>query len=101
MQKNIEQKTRERDNSFSKVTLVLQTLLYEEIIKRPTYDKLYGLLCEMDKNNLTAYDFFKDMMETSEKRKLISGASTMEEDILINHIHYSNIQYQIQIKQIV
>jgi hypothetical protein len=100
MQKSIEQKTRERDICFNKITLVLQTLIYEEIIKRPTYDKIYGLLCELDKNNLTNYDFLNDMLETSEKSKLISHSTAQEEQVLINHIQHNNIQYQIQLKVI-
>lgn len=100
MNRTLEQKEKHRDLCFSKSVLVLQTLVHEEVIKKNTYDSIYNLIVDMDKNNPTMHDFVSQLFEKSEKTTVSKVVSLIEEEAWITYMDYNGKKYQIQIKPV-
>lgn len=66
---NLQLKTQIRDKNYNSLLLVFQILLHEQKISKPTYDKLWGFLMDMEKNQPTKQDFINDLLADGKQMK--------------------------------
>lgn len=71
MQNRIDSKTKIRDKRYYEIITILQILMFEEHISKNTYDKVYGYLIEMEKNQPHKNDFMQDLLDECKKTQLL------------------------------
>lgn len=88
MQNTLNTKTAVRDKKYNDLVTILQILMYEESFSKNTYDKLYGNLVDMEKNQPTKQDFLKDLLSECQKTTLLppGNSSNHMVDAFVNTI---------------
>lgn len=88
-----------------KIRLILQTLVYEEVIKPTTFDSLQKLFKDITLNYPKHHDFFKDILKQGIKvprpgNDRTSTSAFLQDMTVLTGVVIDSLKYEVTIKRI-